>query len=616
MLTAEPPPSGPPIPRRVLFSDPDRVNPVLSPEGTLLVYAAPYEGALNVWVQVLDGLDADGPARPVTATRHGIAEFVVCTERRLVYTEDTGDGEAWRLYVLDLETGASRLVIPGGDGEVHILSYNPSCSPDQLLLTLRRDDRSPHDVWELDLDTGEMTEVAPNPGHDDGPLFDTWLVDPTLHVLGGVSCAPDGGAVIHRRTGPDGHGPYQPLIHIPGEDLDPSAAIQLTWDDALFTITSLGAQTLRLVRIDTVTGDLTVISGDSDADVVDVWWDPASLRPVVAAYGPGQPELRVMDPTWAADVEALKEHTDAAADLRLVSADSLGALLLIEATAPDAPARYYLYSAKAGQGRYLFCDREALAGYRLAPTTLVNIPTGDGWELRCHLTRPLDAPDGPLPAVLQIHNGHQTRGDWRYHPETQWLASLGYAVITAHTAPQPLGHDAFDAVADLAHGLVAHLAADAVVDPDRIGLYGASDDGYAALCGAASGPVFRCAVSACGPDDLTAMLTTRPGAHQIDADWARRTAQLTYADRNAPMLIAEGISLPHANSQLDALAADLTRDEIPHRLIDFGGEGRGMVLRHTRETFFTAVEAVFAAYLGGTCEPTATTACPARPLQE
>ncbi len=38
------------IPRRVLFGNPERVNPRISPDGTLLAWIAPHEGVLNVWV--------------------------------------------------------------------------------------------------------------------------------------------------------------------------------------------------------------------------------------------------------------------------------------------------------------------------------------------------------------------------------------------------------------------------------------------------------------------------------------------------------------------------------------------------------------------------------------
>jgi hypothetical protein len=47
------------IPRRVLFGNPERVSPRISPDGTLLAWIAPHEGVLNVWVAPAgaDGVD-------------------------------------------------------------------------------------------------------------------------------------------------------------------------------------------------------------------------------------------------------------------------------------------------------------------------------------------------------------------------------------------------------------------------------------------------------------------------------------------------------------------------------------------------------------------------------
>ena len=38
------------IPRKVLFGNPDRVSPQLSPDGKKLSFLAPVNGVLNVWV--------------------------------------------------------------------------------------------------------------------------------------------------------------------------------------------------------------------------------------------------------------------------------------------------------------------------------------------------------------------------------------------------------------------------------------------------------------------------------------------------------------------------------------------------------------------------------------
>jgi len=38
------------IPRKVLFGNPERVSPRLSPDGTRLAWIAPNDGVLNVWL--------------------------------------------------------------------------------------------------------------------------------------------------------------------------------------------------------------------------------------------------------------------------------------------------------------------------------------------------------------------------------------------------------------------------------------------------------------------------------------------------------------------------------------------------------------------------------------
>src|SRR5690349_20963913 len=42
------------IPREVLFGNPERVSPALSPDGTRLAWLAPHDGVLNVWVRAID----------------------------------------------------------------------------------------------------------------------------------------------------------------------------------------------------------------------------------------------------------------------------------------------------------------------------------------------------------------------------------------------------------------------------------------------------------------------------------------------------------------------------------------------------------------------------------
>src|SRR5437764_12590314 len=51
------------IPRGVLFGNPERVSPRISPDGTRLAWLAPVEGVLNVWVANLAEAGPEGRPR-------------------------------------------------------------------------------------------------------------------------------------------------------------------------------------------------------------------------------------------------------------------------------------------------------------------------------------------------------------------------------------------------------------------------------------------------------------------------------------------------------------------------------------------------------------------------
>lgn len=664
------------IPRSVLFGNPDRINARLSPDGTLLAYAAPHEQVMNVWIEPVDGSAA---ARPVTADRgRGITEVTLCAGGRLVYRQDSDGDEGWRLYVLDLTDpdvadrdaadrdaadqegaglagGAARLVTPEHGVQARVLSYHP-WHPDRMLVALNADDPRLHDVYELDLTTGDLAKIASNPGHDGQPPFAHWLADADLHVRVGVVTTPDGGIVIHVRDTVDG--PYRPLLTVPADDFDPRTDITFTRDGtALIMKTSLGAPAMRLVRIDVASGHLTTIASDPDNDLADVWLDATTLEPIVAVYQPDRARYDVLDPAYTTHVDHLTALDDG--DVTVVNTARDGRLTLAATTAPDAPTRYYLYDHDTRQSRYLFNHHAALARHRLAAMEPFCFTARDGLKLHGYLTqpatRPGDAPGapdasdapggpggpgGPPPAVVLVHGGPWARDTWRYHPEAQWLADRGYAVIQvnfrgstgygkAHLNAgnrqwgRAMQHDLLDAI--------DHLARDGVIDPDRVGICGGSYGGYAALCGATlNQDVFACAVSLCGPTDLHTLLTApapyvqtwvpvwhaRVGHPEHDADRLREVSPLTHAAAiRTPLLIAQGATDPRVPPHhAEALVAALNRSGVPTRYLLFTDEGHGLTRPANRETFYAEVEAFLATHLGGTCEPT--TQAGTRPNQQ
>src|SRR5467141_2393642 len=59
------------IPREVLFGNPERVSPSISPDGSRLAWIAPRDGVLNVWVAPIAAAGASGAGVPWCATVAG-----------------------------------------------------------------------------------------------------------------------------------------------------------------------------------------------------------------------------------------------------------------------------------------------------------------------------------------------------------------------------------------------------------------------------------------------------------------------------------------------------------------------------------------------------------------
>jgi len=76
------------IPREVLFGNPLKASPQISPDGKLLSYLAPVDNVLNVWVRTV-GTEDD---RPVTKDdNRGIRiHFWAADSKHIMYLQDVG----------------------------------------------------------------------------------------------------------------------------------------------------------------------------------------------------------------------------------------------------------------------------------------------------------------------------------------------------------------------------------------------------------------------------------------------------------------------------------------------------------------------------------------------
>ena len=91
------------ISRRALFGNPVRAQARLSPDGRYISFLAPKAGVLNVWLAPIGKLDA---AKAITDDKkRGIRQhFWADDGRHILFLQDEGGDENWRVYSVDVET--------------------------------------------------------------------------------------------------------------------------------------------------------------------------------------------------------------------------------------------------------------------------------------------------------------------------------------------------------------------------------------------------------------------------------------------------------------------------------------------------------------------------------
>ncbi len=608
------------IPRSVLFGNPERTSPAISPDGGSLAWIAPRDGVLNLWVAPVGGagggVDWDA-AQPVTEdTDRGIRAFAWARDgQHVLYVQDVGGDENWRLYDVDPRTLERRDLTPFEGIHATIIGTSKR-RPDEVLVGLNADNPQLHDVYRLHLASGELVKEIVNPG------YAGWLADEDLQVRCALAPLPDGSFNVLVRD--FGEGEFRYLLTIPPEDATSTDVVSFSGDgQTMLMISAAGSDTGRLTRVDLATGDATVLAEDPEADVSGVLLHPDTRDPLIVSVLKDRMTYVVLDESVADDLKAVRALHPG--DPSFAGRDEADRTWLIAFNVDAGSVAYFMYDRASKTGRLLFEARPALSGYELAAMEPFSFPARDGLVIHGYATFPPGLGRENLPAVLNVHGGPQVRDAWGYHPEAQWLANRGYLCIQVNYRGSTGYGKGFVAAGDREWGgkmhddlvdAVEYAVAQGWTDRSRVAIYGGSYGGYAALVGAAFTPeVFCCAVDIVGPSNLKTLLETIPpywapmiaqlyrrvGNPETDEEFLWSRSPLSRArDIRIPLLIAQGANDPRVKqAESEQIVAALKEAGIDHEYMLFPDEGHGFAKPENRIKFYTAAERFLAKYLGG-----------------
>ena len=156
------------LPMEDFFRNPDRAAFSISPDGTRLAFARPWERRMNVYVrEISTGIEK----RITSATERDIAGFFWKGNERIVYAQDSGGDENFHVYIADIKGGEAKDLTPFENVKAGILD-DLEDDPVHMLIDMNKNNPEVFDVYRCDINTGELELLAENPGNITG-----WMTD-------------------------------------------------------------------------------------------------------------------------------------------------------------------------------------------------------------------------------------------------------------------------------------------------------------------------------------------------------------------------------------------------------------------------------------------------------
>ena len=607
------------IPRDVLFGNPERVAPQLSPDGTRMAWLAPdKKNVLQVWVKTI-GKDDD---KMVTADKkRGIRIYSWARDNKtLLYLQDTDGDENFHLHGVDLAAGNDRDYTPIQGTRAAIAGIEPSL-PNEILVTLNARDRQLFDVYRLNLETGALVLDTKNPGDVLG-----WNADSKLNVVVATVTTPDGGTEIRVRETPQSEW-RKWMTAGPDDNL---AVHDVSADGkSLYIESSVGTDTTRIIQKDIAGNGEKVIDYSDVVDAGVVMINPYTKVIEAISYEPGRRTWKVIDPSVKGDFDAIAKLNDG--DFAVTNRDQADKNWLVGFTSDRGPIKYYVWNRGEKKGTYLFSHQPKLENLTLSEMKPVVVKTRDGFNMHSYLTLPAGLPAKNLPMVLYVHGGPWGRDVWGYNSTAQWLANRGYAVMQVNfRASTGYGKKWLNA-GDRQWGLKMHddlidasnwAVKQGYADPKKIAIMGGSYGGYATLAGLTFTPdFFACGVDIVGPSNLKTLIGSIPPYWKTfravfdkrmgnvddpkDAELIKNASPLFKANQiKKPLLIGQGQNDPRVNVRESEQIVDaIQKNNGSVTYVVYSDEGHGFARPENRIDFNARAENFLAQWLGGRAEP-------------
>lgn len=626
------------IPRKNIFSNPEKTDVTISEDGTKIAFLAPLNKALNIWVVDVEDKKLKY-VKPITkeSSPNLINNYCWSYNNNIIlYTRDQKGDENFHIYSIDLKTGRNKNLTPFPKTRAHIIGMS-AAYPNDVLIILNKRDSKWFDAYCLNIVSGKLTLIEEN------QQFIGFVADKNLHLRFATKNT-NGYLEYYAKNN---LGKWEFYERIPQEDQLSTKFISFNKEGTIaYKVESKGRDKSAIYSLDLKTNKKILLAENSKTDCYDLLVHPYEFTHQAYFYEYTKPKWVVLDKRIKKDFHYLKKKFSDS--FEITSRSLTDDKWIVRYYSDTRPSEFYLYKRDPIKNvplglDFLFTTRNNLLDVPLAPMYPFIIKARDGLELVAYLTLPLTARpikslfsseitlSKPIPMILFVHGGPWARDSWKMSTYHQWLANRGYAVINVNyrgstgfgkafinAGNREWGRKMHNDLIDTVNWAIKHN----IADPKKIAIMGYSYGGYATLVGLTFTPdIFCCGVSIVGISNLltfikklppylkptVALLKNRIG--DIDTESGRKMllerSPLTYASHiKKPLLIIHGAHDPRVNkSESEQFVNKVRKNGVPITYVVYHDEGHGINTEQNRLSSHAIIEKFLAENLDGFYEP-------------
>ena len=585
-------------------------SPSFSPDGSRLAFVSNLNGVPQVWT--VDA--AGGWPRLVTALDDQVGGVSWSPDGKwLAFSLAPGGGMNQQIYLVRPNGGEMRRLTPGGKENNWLGSWSRDGA--KLALASNRENPASMDAYLFDLESGETTLTAKNPGI--GFIADL-AVDGTKAVIYRMESRSSNNLFLRNlETGEEqllteheGPGSFG------GGVLSPDGSI-------IYLSSNLSSDRTGFARIKIspagTAGAIQDVAMRGDADLGSfAVTDDGALAALLWNSG-GKSLLEFVDLATLERTAGPELPTEIAGGLDF-SADGRSLAMILSGAA--APVDIWILDRGTSDFRQV--TQSPHAGIDLATMVqpeLVAYPAHDGLELSGWLYRPSGIA-GPAPFVLSFHGGPEGQERPFFRSDYQALLGRGIGVF----APNVRGSSGFGKTfVNLDNGALRYngikdikatvdfLVREAIADPKRIGIMGGSYGGYMTMAGLAWYPEFFAAGAnlfgvvnfetffAQTEPWMAAISTIEYGDPETEVELLRDLSPIHKVDRvKAPTIVLHGANDTNVPVvEAEQVVESLKTRGVPVEYVLFTDEGHGFRKTANRITSTVAIVTWFERHLKG-----------------